>query len=140
MVGMGDVKVAEQNDKSIGFFDKAKFGKYLRENALPPYGSGKCATYVRKALEHSGLPTAGHPVSAKDYGPLLKKLKFDVVSQSDYMARPGDIVVFQGNSRSFHGHIQGHDGSNWISDFVQEKFYPGSSYSNEKTSYAIYRR
>jgi hypothetical protein len=53
----------------------------------------------------------------------------------------GDIVVIQptkhGNPA---GHIAGYDGKDWISDFVQRGFWPGSAYEKEKPGYVVYRR
>lgn len=52
----------------------------------------------------------------------------------------GDVAVIQptakGNSA---GHIEGYDGKDWISDFVQTGFWPGASDRSEKPADAIYR-
>ena len=50
--------------------DKEKFATHLRKNAAK-LSQRKCATYVRRALEAGGARTVGHPVDAKDYGPVL---------------------------------------------------------------------
>src|SRR4051812_22220496 len=50
-------------------FDKARFAATLKTRALPPYGSGQCAKYVRIALEAAGMATGPNPRLAKDYGP-----------------------------------------------------------------------
>jgi hypothetical protein len=47
-------------------FDVDKFVKHLQANALPPFGQGKCARFVRLALEAGGARIAGQPESAKD--------------------------------------------------------------------------
>ena len=36
-------------------WNKEKAIEHLRANAVPPYGVGKCATYVREAIEAGGL-------------------------------------------------------------------------------------
>jgi hypothetical protein len=120
-------------------FDKQKFATHLRDNALPPYGIGKCATYVREALEAAGQKTVGHPLSAKDYGPSLVSWLF---AKTDSSAVPeiGDIAVFQGAEGYPHGHIQGWDGKNWISDFIQEDFYPARKFKALNPDYATYRK
>ncbi len=120
-------------------FDKDKFAKALKDNALPPFGQGKCARFVRLALEAAGGNTAGHPISAKDWGPTLLRMGFAEVSAAGYMPQKGDVAVIGATSASVHGHIQGHDGTQWISDFIQREFWPGPSFRTEKPAHAIYR-
>lgn len=50
--------------------DVEKAVKHLRDNAEDT-SSGRCAKYVRQALQAGGLDLKHHPVSAKDYGPTL---------------------------------------------------------------------
>jgi hypothetical protein len=131
-----------------GSFDKQKFGKHLRDNALPPYGKGRCAEYVRKAMEAAGLQTGGRPNWAKNYGTFLVSAGFSEIfkdqhapdAPAGYTPQAGDIVVLDGTSKSKEGHIEGYDGTNWISDFVQKDMWAGPSWRSEKASYAIYRR
>jgi hypothetical protein len=120
-------------------FDKNAFVAALDANALPPFGQGLCATYVRRALEATGMNTAGHPVNAKDWGPTLLRLGFAIVATKDYVAQCGDVVVMQSTSQSVPGHIAGYNGKNWVSDFVQAAFWPGPSFRNETPAYAVYR-
>jgi hypothetical protein len=120
-------------------FDKTKFGATLTAKALPPFGIGKCATYVREAMEAAGLNTTGHPGLAKDWGPTLLRLGFATVPTTGYTAQLGDIVVIQSTSQSDAGHIEGFNGTNWVSDFVQAAFWPGPSFRTEKPGYTIYR-
>ena len=120
-------------------FDKQKFAHALRTNALPPFGIGKCATYVRLALEAAGLSTDPHPPYAKEWGPTLERLGFTTVSQTGYTPQTGDIIVMQQTSACIYGHMEGYDGSNWVSDFVQRELWPGPSFRAEKPAYAIYR-
>jgi len=120
-------------------FDKAAFGKALRNNALPPFGRHKCAVYVRMALEAAGLNTAGHPGDAKDWGPTLVRLGFAAIPATPYTPALGDIIVMQGTSASSSGHIEGYDGQNWISDFVQHAMWPGPSFREEQPDHTIYR-
>jgi hypothetical protein len=121
-------------------FDKAAFATALSDNALPPFGQGKCAKFVRLALEAAGMNTAGHPISAKDWGPTLSRLLFQVIPPDSYRPRQGDIVVIQSTSTSFDGHMQGFNGTQWISDFKQREFWPGPSFRTEKPAFIIYRR
>lgn len=119
-------------------FDKAAFAKHLRDNAGPPFGQGKCATFVRRALEAGGLSTAGHPASAKDYGPFLERHGFTRLAGAGYVPMVGDIAVMPGNDSSADGHVEGWDGRNWISDFVQNAIQPGPSF-RKKGVYVVYR-
>lgn len=123
--------------------DIKKFVKHLRENALPPFGRGRCARHVRLALEAGGANTVGHLVDAKTYGPILIKNGFRIIpagASANWTPMTGDVAVIEptkkGNSA---GHIQSWDGGNWISDFVQREFWPGRAYREEEPAYEIYR-
>jgi len=62
------------------------------------------------------------------------------VDSAGFKLEVGDVAVIQNPSSSTAGHIQGYDGANWISDFVQDAFWPGPAYRSEKPAYVIYRR
>lgn len=80
----------------------------------------------------------GRPVSAKYYDAFLRKKGFNLVNYNTPIK--GDIAVFQPyTGGSIHGHIQMFDGSNWISDFKQNSFWPGSGYRKFKPSFTIFR-
>jgi len=123
------------------------FVKTLNNNAGDE-SAGECAKYVRLALEAGGINTDGHPVSAKNYGPFLEGHGFTNVSPDNFVPQPGDIVVIQpypgGNQ---NGHIEGFNGSQFVSDFFQlyypnspgEGVYPGPGYRNGEPDYSIYR-
>ena|ERR1700740_265981 len=122
--------------------DTEAFAIHLRKHAQP--GSlRKCAKYVRKALDAGGANTIGHPVNAKDYGPLLLRNGYRQLAADKlktYTPQKGDIAVIQPTSTgSSAGHIEGYDGKVWISDFIQSGFWPGLAYRKEQPSYAIYR-
>jgi hypothetical protein len=129
-------------------FDAKKFATHLRTKAKDTKNSdvhlGQCAKWVRLALEDAGANTKGHPIPAKEYGPLLMRNGFHPLPVKNPQSFPflmGDIVVIQpapgGNPA---GHIAGYDGKNWISDFVQLGFWPGPKYIEGKPSYVVYRR
>ena len=120
-------------------FDKEKFTTSLRVNALPPFGEGKCARFVREALEAAGADTTAHPVDAKDWGPTLLHAGFTAVTDVPYVAQQADVVVIQPTSKNPHGHIAGFDGTSWISDFVQREMWPGPTYREEKPPHIFYR-
>jgi type VI secretion system secreted protein VgrG len=113
--------------------------KYLDENAeAVPFG--KCATYVRKALEAGGLDMSARPISAKDYGPYLKHMMFKSIDLKNYRPAKGDIVVIQNyKGGDIHGHIAMYDGAQWVSDFKQRDMWGGPGYRNYLPSYEVYR-
>lgn len=98
---------------------------------------GKCAEYVRKAVEAGGVRLQRH-TSAKDYGGSLIAAGF--VAQDVSILTAGDVVVIQPVTGHRHGHVAMYDGTRWISDFKQPNgFYPGESYRKSKPSFVIYR-
>jgi hypothetical protein len=125
-------------------FDKVAFANYLRAGAEPG-PTGRCARYVRLALCHGGGITAacsGGPDAGK-YGPFLQKLGFTAVATgaglsypSGYTPQIGDIAVFVYGS---NGHVCAWDGSNWISDFIQQSIQPSPN-SYPDRSFTIYRK
>jgi hypothetical protein len=120
-----------------------KFLTHLRKNVLPHFGQGVCATHVREALEAGGANTAGHPIYAKSYGPILRLNGFKIVPKvsTDFRdIKKGDIAVNAPTNGKSAGHIQAWDGSNWLSDFLQPGFWPGPAYRKEEPDYDIYRR
>jgi len=80
------------------------------------------------------------PVPAHEYGPFLTKMGFGVINTTNF--RLGDIAVFEGPPGSYsdpntgipYGHIQMFDGSQWISDFKENGFYPGGSYQDNNVN------
>ena len=123
------------------------FVNELNKNAGDESG-GECAKYVRWGLEAGGINTKGHPEPAKSYGPFLQGQGFSPVSPDNYTPQPGDIAVIQpytGGNQA--GHIEGWNGSQWVSDFMQPYYpdsagggvYPGPGYRNAQPDYSIYR-
>jgi len=123
--------------------DVDKLSLALRSNAKP-HSIGRCAHYVRLALEAGGAKTSGHPTHAKDWGAVLLRngyQKIAVKGLDSYLAREGDVAVIQPCAGgSISGHIQVWDGRRWISDFFQQDFWPGLGYRKSKPAFAIYRR
>jgi hypothetical protein len=124
---------------------------YLNQYAdSGPPGKGKCAIYVKAAIEKGGVPFKEIPLeSARLYDPYLEKYNFERLSDlppdpdqsSDYKAEKGDIAVFQSPGYNHpHGHIQMYNGTQWVSDFKQPNgFWPGKDYRAKKPTYAIFR-
>lgn len=131
---LSTAKPTLKTNKSL---DLQKAVDWINKNAQKK-SSGKCAKYVRLALEAGGGDTSGHPVSAKNWGPTLEKMEFEIVSNEGYVAELGDVVVFQppANASAKHGHIQMFNGKCWVSDFFQQNFKPNR---RENPQYKIYR-
>lgn len=123
--------------------DIDKLSLTLRSNARP-HSIGRCAHHVRLALEAGGATTSGHPTHAKDWGGVLLRNgyhKVGVIKLESYAAQPGDVAIIQPCAGgSISGHIQIWDGKRWISDFIQQDFWPGPGYRKSKPAFAIYRR
>ncbi|CAD6175812.1 Phage-related lysozyme (muraminidase) [Escherichia coli] len=123
---------------------------------VEPRSLGKCAAYVRRAVEAGGVkikippPRIGNSASACDYGPSFEAVGFKPVysytgsGSTDTAIIPGqkagDVVVIQPIDGHPHGHIALFNGTNWVSDFIQLRgFYPGQQYRNIKPAYILYR-
>jgi len=139
--GDGKISNAEElKQSSNNEFNTDNFSDTLSENAESK-SKGRCAAYVRRALEAGGLDSTGHPSVAKDWGNTLEKNGFKSLSQKNYTAQKGDVVVIQsykgGNPA---GHMAAHDGNQWISDFKQRDMWAGPGYRKNKPPYLIYRK
>ncbi len=121
-------------------FDVDKAVEALNANASAT-SLGKCARYVRMAINAGGIATPNNPVSAKDYKGYLEKFGFKQISTSTY--EKGDIAVFeafQGDKKYHeHGHIQMWNGSQWVSDFKQRDYWAGGDYRKHKPGNVVYR-
>lgn len=132
-------------------WDVQKAVQHLRAKAGPPYGVGKCATFVREAIEAGGLSVSRDGSgSAKDYGPRLIQAGFVAKTGTGMPYQVGDVAVIDGFTMSAAvgikkdhvvGHLAMYDGTQWISDFKQTGTtpYPGSDYEKAKPKIVIYR-
>jgi hypothetical protein len=124
-------------------YDTENFVTYLRDHAAK-HSQSSCAKFVRRALEAGGADTKGHPVPAREYGPILTRNGFHSITVEKPEAfgfLKGDVVVMEPTKHGNQaGHIAAYDGSNWVSDFVQHGFWPGPIYEREKPDYVVYRR
>jgi hypothetical protein len=113
----------------MGKWDIKKAVDYISKNALEK-SIGRCARYVRTAIEAGGLSTEGRPASACQYVDFLPKIGFTQIEKitgkvkqynwSLKNANPGDIAVMNYGK---HGHICMWDGKNWVSDFRQNNMW-----------------
>lgn len=96
---------------------------------------GRCALYVRRALQAAGYSFTPQ-VSAYMYAHgTLASAGFVKLDNSSYTPQVGDVAVFNRTSRNPHGHIQIYDGKQWVSDFVQPNFHPYSQHNG----YSVWR-
>jgi hypothetical protein len=111
------------------------------DRAAHASSQGRCARYVREAIEAGGLPVPPpRPLYAKDYGPTLENLGFVPVATEGYSAQTGDIAVIEPPTGRTEGHIQMFNGQIWVSDFRQRAdIYPGPAYRNQAVPYVVYR-
>lgn len=100
--------------------------------------TGMCAKFVRIAIEAGGVTLTRHN-SAKDYGPSLTSVGFTELNFCPATYQKGDVAVIQSIPGHPHGHMQMYDGGQWISDFKQTDFWPGSAYRTKQPDYEIYR-
>ena len=117
-------------------WDKKAAVTYLGEHARSA-SHGRCAEYVRKAVEAGGL-RLHRRTSAKDYGDSLVAAGF--TAQEVTILNAGDIVVIQPITGHRHGHVAMYNGTKWVSDFKQSNgLYPSESYRKFKPTFVIYR-
>jgi hypothetical protein len=99
---------------------------------------GRCAEYVRKAVEAGGVLLVHH-VSAKDYGSSLEKVGFRAIPTAPVAFVAGDVAIIQPIIGHPHGHMTMFNGTIWISDFKQlHGLYPGPTYRAAKPPFVIY--
>jgi hypothetical protein len=132
-VGPLDIPTEVDMDKVIAHLDKKAHATY--ETA-----KGQCARYVREALEAGGAQIVARQEYGKDYGKVMDGIpRYSKIDAAGYVPQRGDVAVLQPPSGKTAGHVQIYNGTQWVSDFKQEGFYPGPAYRNEKVSYEIYR-
>ncbi|WP_230660408.1 CHAP domain-containing protein [Psychrobacter sp. I-STPA10] len=97
---------------------------------------GRCARYVRKALQAAGYEFTPN-ASAYQYATrgTLANAGFVKVSNNT-PPQIGDVVVYNRSAKHKHGHIQIFDGTAWVSDFRQNSINP---YSGGNYSYTTWR-
>ena len=95
---------------------------------------GKCARYVRVALQSVGYKFTGVPSAYMYANGTLSSAGFGQISTSTPY-QVGDVIVVGRSKAHVHGHICIWDGRNWISDFIQNKWNPYST----PQSYTLWR-
>lgn len=96
---------------------------------------GRCALYVRRALQSAGYSFTPQPSAYQYANGTLASAGFKKIDTNNYQPQIGDVVVFNRTSKNPHGHIQIYDGKDWVSDFRQSKFSPYSQHNG----YSVWR-
>lgn len=96
---------------------------------------GRCAMYVRKALQAAGYEFTPQPSAYMYAHGTLSDAGFVKLNNDNYVPQVGDVAVFNRSSKNPHGHIQIYDGNQWVSDFRQPKFSPYSQHNG----YSVWR-
>ena len=103
---------------------------------------GRCGEYQRLGLNDGGINTrvAFNNLEldhAYKYETFLSKKGFSNLGHTmqSYTPKAGDIMVFGRTSNHLSGHVQMFNGTNWVSDFIQQTPYPWSDYRR----YTIFR-
>ena len=114
------------------------------DNNANDKSQGKCAKYIRLALNAGEIKTPNNPVPAYKYAEYLKQLGFEEVDSANYKPEKADVVVFEpfeGKKKDHRdGHIQMWDGNQWVSDFIQKHFWPGTDFENATPHYRVFRK
>lgn len=96
---------------------------------------GRCALYVRRALQAAGYSFTPQPSAYQYANGTLASAGFVKLSNDNYVPQVGDVAVFNRTAKNPHGHIQIYDGNQWVSDFRQPKFSPYSQHNG----YTVWR-
>ena len=96
---------------------------------------GRCALYVRRALQAAGYSFTPQPSAYQYANGTLASAGFVKLSNDNYAPQVGDVAVFNRTAKNIHGHIQIYDGNQWVSDFRQPKFSPYSQHNG----YTVWR-
>ncbi len=132
---------AESRSEKKGKYDIEKAVAHLDSNALPK-SKGKCALYVRQAINAGGIyHLSGHATEYYDTDKLSKYGFTKIGSDLDLNSvslKKGDIATFSSVKGHPYGHIAMWNGKQWVSDFKQKSFWVATQYSIDK-KYAIYR-
>ena len=140
----GNEKKLEEQIKEKQKYDVDKAVEHLENNANEKSIS-KCARFVRKAIDAGGINTNNRGTNsdlAKNYDVNLEKWGFENVEIRDlksYNPFKGEAIIQNYPGGSLQVILQMFSGKQWISDFKQQDFWPGSGYKNNTPSFKIYR-
>ena len=127
-------KADNKNAKAAAKYDLDKMVDYAYSNAKAA-STGKCALFVRKAIEAGYGKAIGGLGDAKDYIQSLPRIGFKNVGKNLTSFVKGDIAVFP-KTKSQWGHVCIWTGALWVSDFKQNRLQP---YSGSTFEYHVFR-
>lgn len=125
---------AKSSFKTLSNTSAPAIAASVASRAAHAKSTGRCAMYVRKALQAAGYQFTPN-ASAYQYATngTLAQAGFVKISNNT-PPQIGDVVVYNRSAKHRHGHIQIYDGTGWVSDFRQEKMSPYSG-SNSYTTW-----
>ncbi len=134
---LSDYSVASNTNSTIAALNGSAPATAARLAARAAHGKsvGRCAMYVRKALQAAGYSFTPQSSAYQYAHGTLVEAGFTRISSDNYVPQVGDVVVFNRTSKNPHGHIQIYDGSQWISDFRQPNFSP----YRQHNGYSVWR-
>ena len=97
-----------------------------------------CGRYMGLGLQAGGIK--GAMADGKDYGPILLKNDFNVVSKTGYSPIKGDVTVYDGNASHKWGHVQMYNGNQWVSDFFQGYIGVKTGYEYGGNGFMVYTK
>lgn len=122
-------------------WDLDKLATVVTNNARGRPATGDCALYVRKALQAAQIKSffSGGLGHANEMPSRLTKMGWVSVGQNVTSWKKGDISVFKKTNTRLgqkYGHVAIYNGSQWVSDFIQNSVQPNSK---DKLTYTLYR-
>lgn len=139
--GAKDTK-KDNNAKGNAEWDLDKLVSVAVSKAKGRKAEGRCALFVREALQAAGLKgqVKGGLGNANEYPGNLSKIGWVSVGQNVTDWKKGDISVFMktGSEKGQkYGHVAIWSGSVWVSDHIQKSIQPNASLGNYP--YSIWR-
>ena len=128
--------------KLVVIFFKSVYNRYYNRATC-----GYCLRGWKTVWKKAGIGEYAPINYAKDFGNTLIRYGFKVIYSgnkfpTDYTPQIGDTRVWDSypGQKVPAGHIDWWNGTNWVSDYVQQgKWYPGPKYEKYHVSYKIYR-
>ncbi len=111
-----DAYIPPEPTRQIIDYNIDKAVKKINENANER-SVHACGKYFGLALQAGGIK--GAMADGKDYGPILLKNGFNIISKIGYSPIMGDVTIYDGNKAHKYGHSQMYNGNQWVSDFFQ---------------------
>lgn len=144
--GTSKPKIHKDNVNKEQLTQKWREEGYDRE--FDPDKCHKCLKAWKLVHQKCGLGEYAGTEYAKNFGPKLEQYGYKCIYSgnsatcpSGYTPQLGDTRVWESHPEQKEpaGHIDWWNGTNWVSDFKENNWYPGKRYKKYKVSYKIYR-